>query len=240
MPPNPAQPGTHNALLTHKYESEISASQEGFMMRNHVAPTYHGPVFVVEDVWVPCSLCNAPVDPVVRIPVGKQWFHPQCLRCAVCARPSRTDAFRSVKGQPVCSDCFGRGFDKALHPLSRHSGGGLLAGRGSSSRASSRNGSVTPRRALSPIGSISTPMRISATPSAQHRILSTPFLDSRSITKRQAELLERQRLFTQGDSNILLLAPVSSQPKCTVASTTATPTLGLHSSPIGAITFHSK
>jgi hypothetical protein len=198
------------------------------MIRNQVAPTYHGALFVVEDVWVRCNLCNAAVDPVVRIPVGKQWFHPQCLRCAVCSRPSKTDAFRSVKGQPVCSDCFNRGFDKAL---SANSGGrGTLlptASRGSS-RAASRalttasGASLTPRQILSPINpgaTSTTPLRLlpsaspgtlssaggAAGPPPTLRFPSTPFLDSRAITKRQSQLLERQRILSEGDSNIILL-----------------------------------
>lgn len=233
MPPAP--PGTHNALLTHKYEPEVRPSQEGFMMRNHIAPTYHGPVFVVEDVWVRCSLCAAAVDPVVRIPVGKQWFHPKCLRCAVCARPSRTDAFRAVKEQPVCSDCFARGFDKALQ---QPRGGCLPPSRGAS-RAGSRaqGGTITPRRAISPSSNAATPLRISAGPSPQaHRLPSTPFLDTRSITKRQSELLERQRLLTEGDLNILMTRPM----KDSAAPSPANPTPSALRSPISAIAYQHK
>lgn len=234
------------------------------MIRNQVAPTYHGALFVVEDVWVRCDLCKAAVDPVVRIPVGKQWFHPQCLRCAVCARPSKTDAFRSVKGQPVCSDCFQRGFDKAL-------GNNGVGARGSSnlppppSRGTSRaggsrpaitNGTLTPRQILSPIGTSTpaTPLRItgpgqysaSVGPSPTVRFPSTPFLDSRAITKRQSELLERQRLLTEGDSNILLAeSPAPQSASSRAASRLQTPAAILPPpsttrSPISAIAYKHK
>jgi hypothetical protein len=107
------------ALLTSRYDHQNGAEQEGFNLRNKVAQTYKGPVFVVEDVWVPCSRCRTPVDPVVRIPVGKMWFHPQCLRCVVCEKPSRTQIFHAVHDQPVCVDCVNRGFAKTVPKLSR-------------------------------------------------------------------------------------------------------------------------
>ncbi|CUG22206.1 Hypothetical protein, putative [Bodo saltans] len=238
------------------------------MIRNQVAPTYHGALFVVEDVWVRCDLCRAAVDPVVRIPVGKQWFHPQCLRCAVCSRPSKTDAFRSVRGQPVCSDCFNRGFDKALGGNGARAGGSLLppASRGSS-RASSRalttasGASLTPRQILSLINtgsSPATPLRLLsgastalasgggvAGPSPTIRFPSTPFLDSRAVTKRQSELLERQRILSDGDSNILLMdTPSSSTTTGQHGSRMQTPAAVLppppSRSPISAIAYKHK
>lgn len=89
-----------------------SKGEESFRSRNHVAPSYRGPVFAVEDVWVPCALCRTPVDPVQRVPVGAMFFHPQCLRCTVCGAASETRPFVAVNEQPVCSDCFKSGGGK--------------------------------------------------------------------------------------------------------------------------------
>uniref|UniRef100_A0A7S1MSY5 LIM zinc-binding domain-containing protein n=1 Tax=Neobodo designis TaxID=312471 RepID=A0A7S1MSY5_NEODS len=107
--------GSH-ALVTSKFNTPMNKVQEDFQRRNHVAPSYRGPVYAVEDIYVPCALCRTPVDPVTRIPVGRLYFHPRCLRCAVCERPATNQAFAEVKGQPVCGDCHHRGF-KPPKPL---------------------------------------------------------------------------------------------------------------------------
>ena len=98
------------ALVTSKFNTPLNKVQEDFQRRNHVAPSFRGPVFAVEDIYVPCALCRTPVDPVTRVPVGRLYFHPRCLRCSVCERPATNQAFAEVKGQPVCADCSTRGF----------------------------------------------------------------------------------------------------------------------------------
>lgn len=98
------------ALVTAKYNTPDNKVQADFRERNRVASSYRGPVYVVEDIYVPCATCHAPVDPVSRVPVGSLYFHPRCLRCSVCNMPAATQAFAEVVGQPVCADCNGRGF----------------------------------------------------------------------------------------------------------------------------------
>lgn len=206
---------THAALLSNKYDCNVGPQQERFLARNHVAPTYKGPVFVVEDVWVPCSHCRAPVDPVVRIPVGKLVFHPQCLRCVVCQRPSRTDMFHSVGGQPVCHDCGNRGFDRSVKKTLQQQRIALRLQQRSVSRERSAAGSVTPRRALSPASPSGSPSPAPLAIGAPRCNPASPFLDSRAITRRQKELLDRQRAVVEGDRNILFVIP----PSLSVAST---------------------
>lgn len=77
-----------------------------FLTRNKVDPRYSGPVFTTETIYVPCGYCGTPVDPVSRVPVGRMFFHPHCLRCAICNKvQSRTLPFVARQGQPVCQSC---------------------------------------------------------------------------------------------------------------------------------------
>jgi hypothetical protein len=77
-----------------------------FLERNRVEPSHHGPVHTVETIYVPCGWCGTPVDPVQRVPVGRMFFHPHCLRCAICGKLcSRTMPFVARQGQPVCMNC---------------------------------------------------------------------------------------------------------------------------------------
>lgn len=77
-----------------------------FLTRNRIDPRYSGPVFTTETIYVPCGYCGTPVDPVCRVPVGRMFFHPHCLRCAICNKvQSRTLPFVARQGQPVCQHC---------------------------------------------------------------------------------------------------------------------------------------
>lgn len=77
-----------------------------FLTRNRVDETYNGPIFSTETIYVPCGYCGTPVDPVARVPVGRMFFHPHCLRCAICGKvQSRTLPFVARQGQPVCQNC---------------------------------------------------------------------------------------------------------------------------------------
>lgn len=74
--------------------------------RCHAHSSYRGPIHSVENVYVPCGWCGTPVDPVTRVPVGRMFLHPQCLRCVVCGKlGSRTLPFVARQGQPVCANC---------------------------------------------------------------------------------------------------------------------------------------
>jgi hypothetical protein len=101
--------GAH-ALITAKFATPENKIQSEFRERNRVASNYRGPVYVVEDIYVPCALCRAPVDPVTRIPIGRIYFHPQCVRCAVCGRAAGSSVFVEAEGQPVCQMCNQKGF----------------------------------------------------------------------------------------------------------------------------------
>jgi hypothetical protein len=111
--------GSH-ALVTAKFNAPDNEVQSAFRRRNHVSDTYRGPVYVVEDIYVPCALCRAPVDPVSRIPVGRLHFHPRCLRCSLCDKPAKDQAFAERNGQPVCAECDHRGFRPAKQLHSSH------------------------------------------------------------------------------------------------------------------------
>jgi hypothetical protein len=76
------------------------------LARAQCQPSYTGPVHTVETVYVPCGWCGTPVDPVSRVPVGRMFFHPHCLRCVICGKiGSRTLPFVARQGQPVCAHC---------------------------------------------------------------------------------------------------------------------------------------
>lgn len=107
----------NRVLLTSHFVAGAGPEQSSFVRRNHVAQSWKGPVFAVEDVYVPCSRCHMPVDPVTRVPVGHSYFHPSCLRCTLCNCTSGTRVFREVKGQPVCHSCMMRGLDRTVKRL---------------------------------------------------------------------------------------------------------------------------
>jgi hypothetical protein len=134
------------ALVTSKFNTPENKLQSDFRQRNHVAPSYRGPVYVVEDIYVPCALCRAPVDPVTRIPVGRLYFHPRCLRCSVCDKPAKDQAFAERNGQPVCNECSTRGFAPRRELASSQ-----FSTRGaweSHSRSTTMHGSRTPISAM--------------------------------------------------------------------------------------------
>jgi hypothetical protein len=96
-------------LLSSNFTRAGGPENSGFRNRNRIADSYHGPVHVVEDVQVLCAACFSPVNPVERVPVGPNFYHPQCLRCELCSRSSRTTVFRDVDGTPLCNSCYGSG-----------------------------------------------------------------------------------------------------------------------------------
>lgn len=95
-------------LLTNTFGSRAAAGTEhdAFRRRNNVQTNFSGPVYVTEEVYVPCCGCSAPVNAVERVPVGTSWYHPQCLRCHVCSKQSRTIAYFEVNGAPLCANCY--------------------------------------------------------------------------------------------------------------------------------------
>lgn len=211
---------TSGALLSNKYGTATGIQQERYLARNKVAPSFKGALFVVEDVWVPCSQCHAPVDPVVRIPVGKLWFHPQCLRCSICSKPSRTQIFQSVNEQPVCADCLGRGFGRTVPRLPRAVGGSFFPTIRSGQSSPTPALTSTPRKAImdrpsagpspsSGSGAVVPSGSPGVSPQRKIALGGTPFIDERSVTKRQLGLMSRQQAVFLNDRNIVLHAPSS-------------------------------
>jgi hypothetical protein len=195
-----------SSLLSNKYTANVGPEQQSFLRRNKVAQSYKGAVFAIEDVWVPCANCRAPVDPVQRIPVGSLWFHPSCLRCTICQLPSRTNVFHAVEQQPVCAECVGRGYG---HTVKR-----------SASRSPRREVSIT----ASPTALLGGPLsqqRLTLMSRGSSRQALPPSRgtdmgrdaaggfsvtkDPRAVTRRGLELLERQEALQRNDGNILLL-----------------------------------
>ena len=192
-----------SSLLTNKYTCSAGTEQRAFLSRNKVANSYKGAVFAVEDVWVPCSLCRTPVDPVQRIPVGNMWFHPHCLRCAICQQPSRTNVFHAVEHQPVCADCLTRGFGSTVkRSVSRSPRRELTLMPPSRSALMSRGSAASSRAALCSRGTDMMGGPLSVTK------------DPRATTRRGLELVERQEALARNDGNILLLmqSPSPSKP----------------------------
>lgn len=109
-------------MLTNTFRSRATATSENeiFRKRNNVQTNYCGPVFVSEEVYVPCAACSAPVNAVERVPVGKSWYHPNCLHCHICKIQSRTLAFYAVNGFPLCVNCYGAGGGNFSGPKNDH------------------------------------------------------------------------------------------------------------------------
>lgn len=101
--------GTNLLTCTFRSRTTASSEHETFRKRNHIQSNYSGPVFVTEEIYVPCTACLAPVNAVERVPVGASWYHPQCLHCQICKKGNRATAFYSVNGAPVCGTCHGAG-----------------------------------------------------------------------------------------------------------------------------------
>ena len=181
---------TTRALLTSTFKHGESSEHQSYRERNKIASGWSGPVFVVEDVWVPCRHCTGPVDPVVRVPVGSHFYHPQCLRCAICEKPSKAQIFKAMKGYPVCQDCFYRGYTPKL-PAIRD-----------------RAPSSSPRRSTTTRGSNFT--------GTMGSLASAPHLSPGRIgcTPKQQQLIDRQTRIQQADANILMLqAPPANSPQ---------------------------
>lgn len=84
----------------------LDTDHQRHLERAQCHASYKGPVHIVETIYVPCGWCGTPVDPVARVPVGRMFFHPHCLRCVVCGKlGSRTLPFAARQGQPVCMSC---------------------------------------------------------------------------------------------------------------------------------------
>lgn len=93
-------------IQTQSRSRSCNAEHADFLTRNRVDPTFNGPIFSTETIYVPCGHCGTPVDPVSRVPVGRMFFHPHCLRCAICDKvQSRALPFVARQGQPVCQYC---------------------------------------------------------------------------------------------------------------------------------------
>jgi hypothetical protein len=169
-----------STLLSSKYGTPTGKAQAQYSRRNRIAPSFHGACFVVEDVWVPCGHCAAPVDPVVRVPVGALYFHPHCLRCTLCGAPHGKHAtFASVNGQPLCRECQSHGYKPKKLQHSKYA-------------ASSGPAVMAP--------GVGSPVRMPQIEGSPARAGPSP---------RVQALLDRQAAVARHDENIMLLAPIA-------------------------------
>jgi hypothetical protein len=220
-----------NTLLTCKYSHGDDDRQQNFRKRNKIAPTFHGPVFVVEDVWVTCGRCQTPVDPVTRIPVGRLFYHPACLRCIICQKPSKGQIFKAQKGHPVCQDCSNVGYKVTNEVLKQERQ--ALEGRQSrtsfnGTRGSSASPNVAAAFSLRSLGTLSAtpsrPLALPPVPSPGKRTQSpstgsrpgSTLSPVRGCTERSQQLLDRQTAVYQNDANIILALPAPPTSKYSV------------------------
>lgn len=93
----------------------VGEEHAAFRLRNNVSQNYRGPIYVVEDVHVPCHACGGPVDPVRRVPVGSLFFHESCVKCYLCGRRSGVAGlYLQVDRQAVCACCMESNYDSCV------------------------------------------------------------------------------------------------------------------------------
>ncbi|KAF8297925.1 hypothetical protein TcYC6_0077140 [Trypanosoma cruzi] len=175
-----------------------------FRARNGVSSYYKGPIFAVEDLYVMCAECGAPVDPVTRVPAGKLFFHPQCISCKLCGRTDIADAyFRAMGNGAICSECASRGFAWCV-PREAAAARGIIPGAvvGKIDEAVRL---YDLKRNLQPINHPTLPGAIPPT-----LVLGRLFVH-RGQSTRKYSLIQRQQYYTQNDNNIICLPPEGSR-----------------------------
>ncbi|KAG5469194.1 hypothetical protein LSCM4_02592 [Leishmania orientalis] len=199
-----------------------------YRKRNQVSLNYHGPVYVVEDVCVPCNACGAPVDPVRRVPVGSLFFHENCVRCYLCERRTGVAGlYLQVDRRAVCSDCAGRGYEQWV-PRQEAQSRGLVYGsiRGgvcAALNARDRDAELQRQRRhrqseqqrftagfLGNAGRASSALNKATVPGALPPSLAISSVHNcRNTSARSFALMERQQYYTQSDNNLIMALPTS-------------------------------
>ncbi|ORC87213.1 uncharacterized protein TM35_000231840 [Trypanosoma theileri] len=195
-----------SGTLTPLYTANYMTTREEYMAfrtRNGVSPNYTGPVHVVENVYVACAACSAPVDPVTRVPAGRLFFHPQCIRCKLCGKSSLTEAyFPAMYNAAICSECAVRGLGPCVSREAAVARGiipGAVCGNlATAIRRHDRQRSVQPINQSTLEGVVPPTLSI------------PPLHNRRNSTHGTMALIRRQQYYTQNDNNILCLPPAAS------------------------------
>ncbi|KAG5493698.1 hypothetical protein JIQ42_02072 [Leishmania sp. Namibia] len=199
-----------------------------YRKRNQVSLNYHGPVYVVEDVWVPCNACGAPVDPVRRVPVGSLFFHENCVRCYLCERRTGVAGlYLQVDRRAVCSDCAGRGYEQWVPRQEARSRGlvygSIRGGARATLDAHDRDTELQRQRRhrqseqqrfivglLGNAGRASSALNKATVPGALPPSLAISSVHNcRNTSARSFALMERQQYYTQSDNNLIMALPTS-------------------------------
>ncbi|KAH9588979.1 hypothetical protein LSM04_008385 [Trypanosoma melophagium] len=194
-----------SGTLTPLYNANNMTTREEFMafrIRNGVSPNYRGPVHVVENIYVSCAECGAPVDPVTRVPAGKLFFHPQCIRCKLCGKSSLTEAyFQAMYNAAICWECASRGLAPCV-PREAAAARGIITGAvyGPVANAIRRHDR---ERQIQPINQSTLEGVVAPTLSVP------PLHNRRNSTRGTMALIRRQQYYTQNDNNILCLPPAT-------------------------------
>ncbi|CAG9580916.1 conserved hypothetical protein [Leishmania major strain Friedlin] len=208
-----------SGLTVNAQYQTIPEEHAEYRQRNKVNLNYRGPLYVVEDVYVPCNACGGPVDPVRRVPVGSLFFHEGCLHCYLCGRRTGVAGlYLQVDRQAVCSECAGRGYEHWV-PRQEVESRGMVYGatrgdvyaaidahdRGAATHRQRRIGSLP----ITADGGSST-LNKAVVPGALPPSLSIANVHNRQNTSaRSFALMRRQQYYTQSDNNVIMALPAS-------------------------------
>lgn len=183
----------------------VTPLEEYMRFRRHykVAPSYRGPIYVAENLMVPCTACLGPVDPISRVPVGKLFFHPGCIRCFLCDYRSLTDPYFQVGDQAVCSHCAEKRDARCVPKEEARRRKMVLGALRGNAYDTFRQSDQQKRQASS-----SYILNTAITPGVSAPTLSVGTLHNRKNTTRRAfQLIRRQQHYTQNDPNTLFIRP---------------------------------
>lgn len=204
-----------------------------FRQQHRIRPSFHGPIYVPEDVMTYCSACGGPVDPVRRVPAGRLFFHMHCIRCFLCGLRSLTDPYFQVGYQAVCSRCAEKGDAKCVPKEEAKKRKVVLGAVRGNAYEVFRAMDVAQRQAQS-----SSTLNYSTLPDVYPPSLHVGMLHTRrNTTRRTFELVQRQQHYTQNDCNVLFPLPPASTsgtssplPSTTISEEAIVPTITAGSS----------
>lgn len=173
-----------------------------FRRHYQVSPSYKGPIYVAEDVMVPCVACGGPLDPIQRVPVGKLFFHRHCVECYLCGLKSLTEPYFQVGDRAVCTSCAEKG-DARCVPREEAKSRRMILGAIKGNAYDAFRNYDRQRRLVVGSSTLNHP----TVPGVSAPSLSVGLLHNRrNTTKRTFELVQRQQHYTQNDCNILFKA----------------------------------
>ncbi|KAG8345411.1 hypothetical protein ERJ75_000380900 [Trypanosoma vivax] len=176
---------------------------ERYRLINRISPNYHGPVYMVEDIYVTCAHCGSPVDAVTRVPAGKLFFHPHCVHCKLCGSRNITGVFfQATHSTAVCAECAARGYVRnAIREVAMEYGMVVGAVRGPLNRAIQQHAAKARLgTGKSVINDKYIPPSLGLNPNHEY---------GNSSSKRRQSLVQRQQYYSQNDSNIICIPSMS-------------------------------